>query len=58
MGTFTSDWKDDPETACCKCGERGFLEYREWESSCGGYDDYKFRCAACGQDWWSEGLDA
>lgn len=57
---YQGDWKpvEDPKVPCRKCGVAGHIEYREWESSCGGYEDYKYRCAACGQNWWVEGADA
>ncbi len=57
---FTSDWKpsERPEVPCHNCGEPGQIEWREWESSCGGYEDYQHRCNACGHTWWVEGPDA
>ena len=58
---YAHDWRK-AETSdavpCRKCNELGSVEYREWESSCGGYEDYHYRCTACGQDWWIEGPDA
>jgi RecJ-like exonuclease len=57
---FTSDWtpSERPEVPCPKCSVPGQIEWRGWESSCGGYDDYKYRCNACGHTWWVEGPDA
>lgn len=56
----TDDWQPVPNKTipCRKCGAAGQIEYREWESSCGGYEDYHYRCGACGNDWWIEGADA
>jgi len=58
--SFTTEWKPEEDTsyACYKCGTVGQVEYRIWESSCGGYDDYKFRCNHCQETWWVEGPDA
>lgn len=39
------------------CGS-GDVRYRVWESSCGGYEDYHYRCFGCGKTWWVEGADA
>lgn len=58
---FVGDWmptKDEnPGFKCRKCGSDE-VEYREWESSCGGYEDYKYRCNGCAREWWVEGSDA
>lgn len=54
-----SDWKPiSSNVPCRKCNVAGQIEYREWESSCGGYEDIHYRCNACGNDWWIEGADA
>lgn len=56
---YETDWtpvKD--EVPCRKCNEVGGIEVREWESSCGGYDDYHYRCTKCSADWWIDGPDA
>lgn len=58
---FASDWKptkdENPDFKCRKCCSAE-VEYREWESSCGGYEDYKYRCNGCSREWWVEGADA
>jgi hypothetical protein len=41
----------------CSCGSNN-VWYRSWESSCGGYDDYKYHCRDCNKTWWVEGADA
>ena len=60
-GTFESDWKptkpENPTFTCRACGSDN-VWYRVWESSCGGYEDVKYHCRACGRVWWVEGADA
>lgn len=34
------------------------VRVRCWESSCGGYEDYQYRCFGCGAVKWEEGADA
>ena len=48
----------DETVPCRKCGIAGKIEVREWESSCGGYEDYRYRCKECGGSWWIDGPDA
>lgn len=57
---FQTDWIPELESLvpCRRCGQTGGIEYREWESSCGGYEDYKYRCKKCDSSWWIEGADA
>lgn len=58
---YTTDWKptkaQNPSFVCHEC-KSGEVEYRDWESSCGGYDDTHYRCKDCGHSWWVEGPDA
>lgn len=42
---------------CPKCCERK-CTMQTWESSCGGYEDEKHTCGACGHVWWVEGPDS
>lgn len=58
--SYQHDWHfvETAHIPCRKCNVAGQIEYREWESSCGGYEDYHYRCKACGGDWWIEGADA
>lgn len=51
------DYRPEPETACRACSKRE-VSCRVWESSCGGYEDYHFRCRACGHAWWVDGIDS
>lgn len=43
--------------ACPKCRAMA-VTYRVWESSCGGYEDYKYTCGSCGHGWWVDGIDS
>ena len=52
-------WKDDPDFPCLLCGMVGYVQTKCVESSCGGYDNYYHRCAACSGNWKSgDGPDA
>ena len=33
-----------------KCGVHA-VSMREWESSCGGWEDYQYKCHHCGHTW-------
>lgn len=56
-GTF-KDFERMPDVQCVRCGERGKVECREWESYDEAFEDYQYRCAACGFTWWVEGIDS
>lgn len=53
-GNFVEEWKESSTLHACA----GKVTYRLWESSCGGYDDYQFRCDKCKKTWWVEGSDS
>jgi len=53
-GRFTSETRSG--TTCPKCG--GVVLVRNWESSCGGYEDEKHTCTVCGHSWWLDGIDS
>jgi transposase-like protein len=56
---YIGDWMQvDSDFPCPKCESSHTIECIEWESSCGGYEDYHYRCISCGHDWWIEGADA
>lgn len=55
-GEFTDEWKPS-KVACRGCGGSQVF-YRVWESSCGGYEDYKYECRGCGKEWWVDGIDS
>jgi len=44
---------------CIKCG-KNTATYEVWESSCGGYEDYKYTCQnpECKHVWWIDGIDS
>lgn len=42
---------------CRECGSNN-IKYRKWESDCGGYEDYCYKCESCGLIWWVEGIDS
>ncbi len=44
-------------TPCRDCGQPKIL-WRMWESHCGGYEDYQYKCENCGKSWWVEGPDS
>lgn len=55
-GTFT-----DSKTVmlyCSSCGTKTPHEEATWESSCGGYEDYKFTCSVCDKVSWVDGPDS
>ena len=60
-GDYNDGWKptkvDAPSFKCRQCGSDD-VWYREWESSCGGYEDVHYECRGCGHSWWVEGPDA
>ena len=43
--------------ACRKC-KALTVRCRCWESSCGGYEDYQYKCTSCGYSWWIDGPDS
>jgi hypothetical protein len=56
-GNFTKG-RPVPDVQCRRCGEKGKCKEQLWESSCGGYEDYKYTCGGCGHVWWVEGIDS
>lgn len=42
----------------CRACDSKDVTVREWESSCGGWTDYRYTCGACGHRWWIEGIDS
>jgi len=48
------------ERAICRnpdCKSKN-VEYRTLKSSCGGYEDYNYKCLDCGKTWWIDGIDS
>lgn len=56
-GTFKDGW-EKAKGPCPNCGVEGQHFVKEWESSCGGYVDFKFRCGACNKIHWVDGIDS
>jgi len=44
--------------ACPVCELVGQVLVQQWDSSCGGWTDYRYTCGACKKRWWVEGSDA
>ena len=53
-----SGWIELKEETCYKCKKIGGMKYKEWDSSCGGYTDYKYHCDICNEGWWVDGPDS
>ena len=45
----------DEGTVHVSCGAK--VQWRSWESSCGSYEDYQYRCEK-GHTWWIDGIDS
>ncbi len=45
------------DRACPQCRAQKTTR-QTWESSCGGYEDDKYTCGACGHVWWIDGIDS
>ena len=43
---------------CNKCRNSTQHNEHTWESSCGGYEDYKYTCTVCGAVHWVDGMDS
>lgn len=56
-GEFQNGERPCLNTKCRRCDSKK-VTYREWESSCGGYEDTKYTCQDCGHWWWVDGPDA
>ena len=50
-----NEWKDS-HIKCKHCGAT--MKYRLWESSCGGFEDYQYKCPGCDDSYWVEGPDS
>lgn len=53
-GNFTLEKELYP---CRHCDSKK-VQCQVWESSCGGYEDYKYSCPDCGKRWWVDGIDS
>jgi hypothetical protein len=50
---------EKPAGTCPKCNNET-LVVQTWDSSCGGYEDYKYSCKTpgCGHTHWIDGIDS
>jgi hypothetical protein len=55
-GEFTGE--NQESRYCSKCKVVTMHRERKWESSCGGYEDYKYTCTVCGTSHWVDGCDS
>lgn len=44
--------------ACKTCKKSTEHTCEKWDSSCGGYTDYRYTCAVCGTVFWIDGIDS
>ena len=57
-GEYVDDWKPTSTPSFrCRCGSNDII-FREWESSCGGFEDIHYKCRSCRREWWVESADA
>ena len=56
-GTFRPP--EEERYTCRKCGQKTAV-CTVWDSSCGGYEDYKYTCENpdCRYKWWVDGGDS
>lgn len=43
---------------CSKCAKPTNHKCETWDSSCGGYTDYKYTCLECSTVHWVDGIDS
>ena len=43
---------------CTHCEDEKLFDVRVWESSCGGFEDYKYTCPTCKHGFWIDGPDS
>lgn len=55
QGSFGRAVASDTECRFCKATT---VTEKKWESSCGGWVDWKYTCGTCQKTWWVEGIDS
>jgi uncharacterized protein with PIN domain len=55
-GTFTL--VGDSMTRCRACERNTMHTVQQWDSNCGGYEDFKYTCNECGKVHWVDGIDS
>lgn len=59
QGEFTPEAGTSLRTCLGQCGVRPTPHTcQSWDSSCGGYTDYKYTCTVCGGSHWVDGIDS
>jgi len=48
----------DPNFPCRKCHQAGRIEVSIWISDDEAFEDFHYRCLACGHNWWIDGIDS
>lgn len=57
-GIFEGEWQPTKNPLYkCRCGSSD-INFRIWESVCGGYEDINYRCNSCKREWWVESSDS
>lgn len=52
------EYKHTDEYCVCRRCRGTNVRYRIWESHCGGYEDYNYKCFDCEYQWWVDGIDS
>ncbi len=55
-GTFTP--ASDDVRLCRFCKNMTLHHVEQWDSHCGGYEDFKYTCTVCGKVHWVDGIDS
>jgi DNA-directed RNA polymerase subunit M/transcription elongation factor TFIIS len=50
--------KWDKSMSICPYCKEDKLFYMELKSSCGEYEDTKYKCFSCKKYWWIDGIDS
>ena len=59
MAESEGDFSNERPAQCpCRKCAKSNVTVRTWDSSCGGYEDFKYTCPDCGHYWWIEGADS
>ena len=43
---------------CARCRQPTRHHAVQWDSNCGGYEDFKYTCLNCGAVHWVDGIDS
>lgn len=56
-GEFTKE-AGTSQRYCDKCEQKTPHTCESWDSSCGGYTDYRYTCTLCKKVHWVDGIDS